>query len=102
MENFLVVKVQASIRQQMIYRAMVEEQAMTPLLFGPTIHITSKPVPAPVPVPAPAPAPAPAPVPVPVPVPAPAPAPVLAATPVPNNHASWVFDTYLSRVHSDR
>jgi hypothetical protein len=27
---------------------------------------------------------------------------VLAATPVPNNHASWVFDTYLSRVHSDR
>ena len=70
MENFLVVKVQASIRQQMIYRAMVEEQAMTPVLFGPTIHITT--------------------------------APVLAATPVSNNHASWLFDTYLSRVHSDR
>ena len=83
MENFLVVKVQASIRQQMIYRAMVEEQAMTPA-----------PVPAPVPVPVPAPAPVPAPVPVPV--------PMLAATPVPNNHASWLFDTYLSRVHSDR
>jgi len=82
MENFLVVKVQASVRQQMIYRAMVEQQAMTPVLFGPAIHITSKP----------APAPAPAPVPVPVPV---------LATPA-TNHASWVFDTYLSRVHSDR
>ena len=79
MENFLVVKVQASIRQQMIYRAMVEEQATTP-------------APAPVPVPAPAPVPAPVPVPV----------PMLAATPAPNNHASWLFDTYLSRVHSDR
>lgn len=82
MENFLVVKVQASIRQQMIYRAMVEEQAMTPVLFGPTIHTTTTPAPAPVPVPVPA--------------------PVLAATPVSNNHASWLFDTYLSRVHSDR
>ena len=78
MENFLVVKVQASIRQQMIYRAMVEEQAMTPVLFGPTIHITTAPAPAPAPV------------------------PVLAATPLPNNHASWLFDTQLSRVHSDR
>ena len=94
MENFLVVKVQASIRQQRIYRAMVEEQAMTPVLFGPT----TTPAPAPVPVPVPAPATMPAPAPVPVP----APAPVLSATPVPNNHASWLFDTYLSRVHSDR
>ena len=80
MENFLVVKVRASIRQQMIYRAMVEEQAMTPVLFAPTIHTTTTPAP----------------------VPAPAPAPVLSATPAPNNHASWLFDTYLSRVHSDR
>jgi len=87
MENFLVVKVQASVRQQMIYRAMVEQQAMTPVLFGPAIHITAAPAPVPVPVPGP--------------VPAPAPVPVL-ATPAPNNHASWVFDTYLSRVHSDR
>jgi hypothetical protein len=94
MENFLVVKVQASIRQQRIYRAMVEEQAMTPVLFGPTIHTTTTPAPVPAPVPAPAP--------VPVPAPVPAPAPVLSATPVPNNHASWLFDTYLSRVHSDR
>ena len=84
MENFLVVKVQASIRQQMIYRAMVEEQAMTPVLFGPTIHTTTTPVPAP------------------APAPVPAPVPMLAATPVLNNHASWLFDTYLSRVHSDR
>ena len=90
MENFLVVKVQASLRQQMIYRSMMEEQAMTPVLFGHTIHVTSTPVPSPAPVPAP------------VPAPAPAPVPVLAATPVPNNHASWLFDTYLSRVHSDR
>ncbi len=82
MENFLVVKVQASVRQQMIYRAMVEQQALTPVLFGPAIHITGTPVP--------------------VPAPVPAPVPVLAATPVQNNHASWVFDTYLSRVHSDR
>ncbi len=67
MENFLVVKVQASVRQQMIYRSIVEQHAMTP---------------------------------VPAPVPTPVPVPVLA--PVPNNHASWVFDTYLSRVHSDR
>ena len=80
MENFLVVKVQASIRQQRIYRAMVEEQAMTPVLFGPTIHTATTPAPAPVLVPV----------------------PMLAATPVPNNHASWLFDTYLSRVHSDR
>ena len=84
MENFLVVKVQASIRQQMIYRAMVEEQAMTPVLFGPTIHITATTAPAP------------------APAPVPAPVPVLSATPAPNNHASWLFDTYLSRVHSDR
>ena len=90
MENFLVVKVQASVRQQMIYRSMVEQQAMTPVLFGPTIHITA--ANAPVPVSAPAP----------VPAPVPAPSPVLAATPAPNNHASWLFDTYLSRVHSDR
>ena len=76
MENFLVVKVQASIRQQMIYRSMVEQQAMTPVLFEPTIHI------API-------------------APAPAPAPVQSA-PAPNNYASWLFDTYLSRVHSDR
>ena len=82
MENFLVVKVQASVRQQMIYRSMVEQQAMTPVLFGPAIHITA----------APAPAPAPAPAHVQGPV----------ATPAQNNHASWLFDTYLSRVHSDR
>ncbi len=76
MENFLVVKVQASVRQQMIYRSMVEQQAMTPVLFGPAIHITAANAPAPVPSPV--------------------------ATPAPNNHASWLFDTYLSRVHSDR
>lgn len=93
MENFLVVKVQASLRQQMIYRSMMEEQSMTPVLFGPTNHITSTPAPVPAPLPVPAP--------VPVPVPVPGPAPVL-ATPPPNNHASWLFDTYLSRVHSDR
>jgi len=86
MENFLVVKVQASVRQQMIYRAMVEQQATTPVLFGPAIHITAAPAPAP------APAHAHAPVDVHGPV----------ATPAPNNHASWLFDTYLSRVHSDR
>ena len=90
MENFLVVKVQASVRQQMIYRAMVEQQAMTPVLFGPAIHITA----------APAPAPAHAHAPVHVHGPVATPSPVLA--PVPNNHASWLFDTYLSRVHSDR
>ena len=78
MENFLVVKVQASVRQQMIYRAMVEQQAMTPVLFGPAIHITAAPAPAPAHVQGPV------------------------ATPAPNNHASWLFDTYLSRVHSDR
>ena len=81
MENFLVVKVQASLRQEMIYRAMVEQQAMTPVLFGPTIHITAAHAPAPGHVQS-------------------VPGPV--ATPAPNNHASWLFDTYLSRVHSDR
>ena len=78
MENFLVVKVQASLRQQMIYRTMVEQQAMTPVLFGPAIHITAAPAPAPAHVQGPV------------------------ATPATNNHASWLFDTYLSRVHSDR
>ena len=72
MENFLVVKVQASIRQQRIYRAMVEEQAMTP-------------------------APAPA-----YMQSVPGPIATSAYTPTVNNHASWLFDTYLSRVHSDR
>jgi len=95
MENFLVVKVQASLRQQMIYRSMMEEQSMTPVLFGPTIHVTGTPTPVPIPVPVPVPIPVPAPVPVPVQVP-------VLATPAPNNHASWLFDTYLSRVHSDR
>jgi len=72
------VKVQASVRQQMIYRSMVEQQAMTPVLFGPAIHITAAPAPAPAHVQGPV------------------------ATPAQNNHASWLFDTYLSRVHSDR
>jgi hypothetical protein len=72
------VKVQASVRQQMIYRSMVEQQAMTPVLFGPAIHLTAAPALAHAHVQGPV------------------------ATPVPNNHASWLFDTYLSRVHSDR
>jgi hypothetical protein len=87
MENFLVVKVQASIRQQMIYRAMVEEQAMTPVLFGPTIHTTTPHAPAHAPGHVQS---------------APGPVATSAYKPAPNNHASWLFDTYLSRVHSDR
>ena len=72
MENFLVVKVQASIRQQMIYRAMVEEEAQ--IKAHTTAHMQS----------------------------VPGPIATSAYTPTVNNHASWLFDTYLSRVHSDR
>ena len=78
MENFLVVKVQASIRQQRIYRAMVEEQAR--------LHEH-----------APAPSPAPSHM-----QSVSGPIATSAYTPATNNHASWLFDTYLSRVHSDR
>jgi hypothetical protein len=72
MENFLVVKVQASIRQQRIYRAMVEEEARMQA-HVPT-HMQS----------------------------VPGPIATSAYTPSTNNHASWLFDAYLSRVHSDR
>ena len=80
MENFLVVKVQASVRQQMIYRAMVEEQAQTKAN-----------------VPAQAPAQAPSHM-----QSVSGPIATSAYTPATNNHASWLFDAYLSRVHSDR
>ena len=76
MENFLVVKVQASVRQQMIYRAMVEEeaqmQAHVPAQAPSHMQSVSGPI------------------------------ATSAYTPATNNHASWLFDTYLSRVHSDR
>ena len=72
MENFLVVKVQASIRQQRIYRAMVEEEARMQA-HVPT-HMQS----------------------------VPGPIATSAYTPSTNNHASWLFDAYLSRVHSDK
>jgi len=76
MENFLVVKVQASIRQQRIYCAMVEEQArlQAPAVAQAPAHMQS----------------------------VPGPIATSAYTPATNNHASWLFDTYLSRVHSDR
>ena len=72
MENFLVVKVQASIRQQMIYRAMVEEQAQMQAHVPAHMQSVSGPI------------------------------ATSAYTPATNNHASWLFDAYLSRVHSDR
>ena len=76
MENFLVVKVQASLRQQMIYRAMVEEQAQmqahAPAHAPAHMQSVSGPI------------------------------ATSAYTPATNNHASWLFDAYLSRVHSDR
>lgn len=75
MENFLVVKVQASIRQQMIYRVMVEAEAQTLTLAATNL------VPGPI---------------------APSPIATSAYTPSTTNHASWLFDAYLSRVHSDR
>ena len=77
MENFLVVKVQASIRQQRIYRAMVEEQARMQAHVPTHMQSVSGPI-------------------------APSPIATSAYTPAPNNHASWLFDAYLSRVHSDR
>ena len=80
MENFLVVKVQASVRQQMIYRAMVEAEAQTLTLAATNL------VPGPI---------APSPI-------APSPIATSAYTPSTTNHASWLFDAYLSRVHSDR
>jgi len=75
MENFLVVKVQASIRQQRIYQSMVEEQArMQAHVAHAPAHMQS----------------------------VPGPIATSAYTPTTNNHASWLFDAYLSRVHSDR
>ena len=67
-----MVKVQASIRQQRIYRAMVEEEARMQA-HVPT-HMQS----------------------------VPGPIATSAYTPSTNNHASWLFDAYLSRVHSDK
>ena len=72
MENFLVVKVQASIRQQRIYRAMVEEQARMQAHVPTHMQSVSGPI------------------------------ATSAYTPATNNHASWLFYAYLSRVHSDR
>jgi len=83
MENFLVVKVQASIRQQRIYRAMVEEEAQTLAHVEQTNHQIA--------LASYATAPA-----------VPGPIATSAYTPSTNNHASWLFDAYLSRVHSDR
>jgi hypothetical protein len=76
MENFLVVKVQASIRQQRIYQSMVEEQArmQAHVVAHAPAHMQS----------------------------VPGPIATSAYTPTTNNHASWLFDAYLSRVHSDR
>jgi len=76
MENFLVVKVQASIRQQRIYQSMVEEQARMPAHVPAHASAHMQSVPGPI--------------------------ATSAYTPSTNNHASWLFDAYLSRVHSDR
>ncbi len=76
MENFLVVKVQASIRQQMIYQSMVEEQARMQARMQAHAPAHMQSVPGPI--------------------------ATSAYTPTVNNHASWLFDAYLSHVHSDR
>ena len=78
MENFLVVKVQASIRQQRIYQTMVEEQVRVQARPHAPAHASANMQSVPGPI------------------------ATSAYTPTVNNHASWLFDAYLSRVHSDR